>query len=432
MNILMPQLGETVTEGKIVSWGRAVGDIVEKGDILFELETDKTSMEVPATIAGTLTAIRVNAGEVAPVGAIVAVLNGEGGEPEAVVQPAAVVEAKPAPTLQPAPTAQPGPPTARPFDPFNAVRSPERNFGPAALPNGARSTPLARRLAALAGLDLASVQGSGPRGRIVANDVRQRTAAGPTTVTGATPIALAPDRSAEDVRALYAGARYTEVELDGMRRTIARRLVESKQTIPHFYLVADVDIEAMLALRQQINTTQSAKLSVNDFVVKAYALALRAVPAANAVWAADRILQFEDVDVGVAVAIQGGLFTPIVRRADTKSMSAISEEIRGLAERARARKLLPAEYQGGAGAVSNLGMYGVREFTAIINPPHATILAVGAGIRRPVETADGGVRFSPQMTVTLSCDHRVVDGAIGAELLTAFKSIIAEPLRVLL
>jgi pyruvate dehydrogenase E2 component (dihydrolipoamide acetyltransferase) len=217
-----------------------------------------------------------------------------------------------------------------------------------------------------------------------------------------------------------------------MRRTVSKRLVESKQTVPHFYLVADVDIEEMLALRGRINQAGAVRLSVNDFVVKAFAQALMASPAANAVWAEDRILRFDRADVGVAVAVEGGLYTPIVREANAKSLSTISTEIRDLAERARDRSLSPGEYQGGSATVSNLGMYGVRQFTAIISPPHATILAVGASQRRPVETPDGGVRFTSQLTVTLSCDHRVVDGAIGAKLLGEFKTILENPLRALL
>jgi len=217
-----------------------------------------------------------------------------------------------------------------------------------------------------------------------------------------------------------------------MRKTIARRLQESKQTVPHFYLVGDVDIDAMLALRQQINRTIAEKVSVNDFVVKAFAMALVRTPGANAVWANDRILQFHQADIGVAVAIEGGLITPVIRQADTKGIGAISSEIRQLAERARNRKLLPQDYQGGSASISNLGMYGVREFSAIINPPHATILAVGAGIRRPVEAEDGSVRFATIMTVTLSCDHRVVDGALGASLMAEFKKLLEQPFATLL
>jgi pyruvate dehydrogenase E2 component (dihydrolipoamide acetyltransferase) len=293
---------------------------------------------------------------------------------------------------------------------------------------GAKVTPLARRLAAEKGVDLTKVKGSGPHGRIVAADIAS---AGPAPAPAAAGAAMATGATADQVIALYKDVPYREVQLDGMRRTIAKRLLESKQTVPHFYLTAEVEIEELLALRKKINAN-GTKISVNDFVVRAYALALQRVPEANAVWAEDRVLQFEHSDVGVAVSVEGGLFTPVVRKAETKSLSAISAEIKELAGRAKERKLKPAEYQGGSAAVSNLGMYGVREFSAIVNPPHATILAVGAGERRPVETEDGGVRFVSKMTVTLSVDHRVVDGALGAQLLAAFKAIVENPLSALI
>ena len=430
MDILMPQLGETVTEGTIISWQRAVGDRVAPGDVLFEIETDKTTMEVPATSAGSIAEIRVPAGQVVPVGAVVAIIMGDG---EVVAEASPANGASSPVAAPPAPAPLPSAPSVvkRELDPFNAVRTPERNFGPAALSNGVRVTPLARRLAVERGISLATLTGSGPHGRIVARDIRE---ARPLAVEAASsaPAALASGVKADQVKALYADTPFVEVEVDGMRRTIARRLVESKQTVPHFYLTADIDIERLLELRRQVNEGRTTKISVNDFVVKAYARALMASPAANAVWAEDRILRFARADVGVAVAVEGGLFTPVVRSADSKSLSAIAEEIRDLAERARARKLEAHEYQGGSGSVSNLGMYGVREFAAIISPPQATILAVGAAARRPVEKADGSVVFTSQMTVTLSCDHRVVDGAVGAELLREFKAILEEPLRVLL
>jgi pyruvate dehydrogenase E2 component (dihydrolipoamide acetyltransferase) len=245
--------------------------------------------------------------------------------------------------------------------------------------------------------------------------------------------------SAAQVRALFEGVAYEEVPLDAIRRTIATRLAEAKQTIPHFYLTADVDIGRLSAMREEANAAApqdkdgnaAYKLSLNDFIIKTWAAALQRVPAANAVWAGDRILRFAHADIGVAVALEGGLITPVVRNAGQKSVTAISAEMRDLAERARAKKLKPNEYQGGASAISNLGMYGVREFSAIINPPHATILAVGAARRVPVETEDGGVKFVSQMTVTLSCDHRVVDGALGAQLLAAFKAFVEAPVTAL-
>jgi pyruvate dehydrogenase E2 component (dihydrolipoamide acetyltransferase) len=392
MEVLMPQLGETVTEGKITVWFKSVGDAVAPGDNLFEIETDKVSMEVPATSAGVLKEIRVKQGEVAPVSAIVAVI----GDGEAA-------------KLSPAP-----------LDPYNEVRSPARNFGPATIANGAKASPLARRLAAEAGVDLTTVKGSGPHGRIHAVDVKAFKPSPAPIAAPAAPITDAP---------------FERIPLDAMRRTIARRLVEAKQTVPHFYLTADVDISRLLTLREEANAGLDGKLSINDFVIKALALALQRVPAANAVWAEGTeaaILRFKHSDVGVAVAIEGGLFTPVIRKAETKSLSAISTEMKDLAGRARERKLLPHEYQGGSTSVSNLGMYGVREFAAIINPPQSTMLAVGAGQRRPVEAPNGGIAFATLMTVTLSCDHRVVDGALGAQLLAAFKAAVENPITLFL
>ena len=433
----MPQLGETVAEGKITKWFKAAGDAVKPGDNLFEIETDKTSMEVPSTTSGTLTEIRFKVGDVAKVGAVVAVISGAG----AAATPAAAGSPPKAPVAPPravpaaAPVAvhsTPMPRPAPPMDPFHAVRTPERNFGPAKLASGAAVTPLARRLAGERGIDLTRISGSGPHGRIVAADV-ERAAPGI-----ATP-AVATGASAAQVKALYEGIAYEEVPLDSMRRTIATRLVEAKQTIPHFYLTADLDAGRLIAMRVEANAAApkdksgqpAFKLSLNDFIIKAWAAALQRIPAANAVWAGDRILRFRNSDIGIAVALEGGLITPVVRNAETKSVTTISAEMRDLADHARQKKLKPSEYQGGSSAISNLGMYGVREFSAIINPPHATILAVGAARRQAVETADGGVAFASMMTVTLSCDHRVVDGALGAELLAAFKGLVETPVTML-
>jgi pyruvate dehydrogenase E2 component (dihydrolipoamide acetyltransferase) len=437
VDVLMPQLGETVTEGKITKWFKAAGDAVKPGDNLFEIETDKTSMEVPATSAGTLSAIQFGVGEVAKVGAVVAVLSGAGEAPaKAAPAAAAPASAATAPAARPAglplaPIVAPLPSTRPiPMDPWREVRSPERNFGPAKMPGGAATTPLARRLAGERGIDLSRISGSGPHGRIVARDVE---------IAGPIAAAMASGASAAQVKALYDGIAYEEVPLDSMRRTIAKRLIEAKQTIPHFYLTADIEIGRLVAMREEANAAAPVdkdgkptfKLSLNDFIIKAWAAALQRVPAANAVWAEDRMLRFTHSDIGVAVAIDGGLLTPVIRNAETKSLTAISAEILDLAARGRAKKLKLNEYQGGASAISNLGMYGVREFSAIINPPHATILAVGAGRRAPVESEDGGVKFVSQMTVTLSCDHRVVDGALGAELLAAFKSLLEKPVTFL-
>jgi pyruvate dehydrogenase E2 component (dihydrolipoamide acetyltransferase) len=422
MDVLMPQLGETVSEGKVTTWFKSVGDKVQAGETLFEIETDKVTMEIQATEGGVLSEIRVSVGVVAPVGAVVAII-GEG-------------STAPAPTSapsEPSPTPVPAPAPSAPIklDPWFEVRTPTKSYGTARTPGGATATPLARRLAGEAGIDLTNLKGSGPRGRIVADDIKS------TPPSRAAAAAQAHGPNLAEIKALYRDTPYEEVPLDGMRRTIAARLLQAKQTIPHFYSVDDVDIGAMAALREQLNAAPrdkeekpAYKFSFNDFIIKAWAMALRTVPAANAVWAEDRILRFTRRDIAVAVAIDGGLITPLIRSADTKSLKAISSEMRDLAARARNRKLLPHEYQGGASAISNLGMYGVREFAAIINPPHGTILAVGAARRQAMEKEDGGVAFASVMTVTLSCDHRVVDGALGAELLAAFKDIVKNPLRI--
>jgi pyruvate dehydrogenase E2 component (dihydrolipoamide acetyltransferase) len=445
MDVLMPQLGETVAEGKITKWFKSAGDAIKPGDNLFEIETDKVSMEVPSTTAGVLAEIRVGEGEVAPVGAVVAVIADgagavAGAQPAAASAPAAIAPPQPSPP-SPARTPAAPPVAAAPaapikLDPFFEVRTPARNYGPARLAAGTRVTPLARRLAAEGGIELGKISPSGPHGRIVARDVEAaravaaRAAPAPSAATGV---------SADQVKAFYRDAPYEEVPLDGMRKTIAARLVMAAQTIPHFYLTADVEIGALIKLREEVNAAapkdkagnSAFKLSVNDLVIKAWAAALQRVPAANAVWAEDRILRFQQSDIGVAVAIEGGLITPVIRQAEAKALSAISNEIKALAARARERKLVPNEYQGGSSTISNLGMYGVREFAAVINPPQATILAVGAARRQAVESDDGGIAFISVMSATLSCDHRVVDGALGAELLAAFKRFIEQPVTML-
>jgi pyruvate dehydrogenase E2 component (dihydrolipoamide acetyltransferase) len=449
MDVLMPQLGETVAEGKITQWYKAPGDAVQPGDNLFEIETDKTSMEVPATAAGVLAEIRAGVGEVVPVGTIVAVIS-DGGTgavadvPRAAAPPLPPRSSLPTPprpaaaapaTMTAAPAASPanGAAPAR-LDPFFEVRTPSRNFGPARR-GSVTVTPLARRLAAESGIDLDAVRGSGPHGRIFARDL----AAAVQPPRAAASAGASAQQAMQHVRALYEPGSYEEVPLDNMRTTIAARLVEAKQAIPHFYLTADVGTDALIRLREDANAAApkardgapAYRLSLNDIVVKAWASALQRVPAANAVWAGDRILRLAHSDIGVAVAVEGGLFTPIVRSAETKTLSAISAEIKDLSARARTRRLKPQEYQGGSSVVSNLGMYAIREFAAIINPPHATVLAVGAARRQPVEKPDGSVAFVGQMTVTLSCDHRVVDGALGAELLAAFRGFIENPVTAL-
>jgi pyruvate dehydrogenase E2 component (dihydrolipoamide acetyltransferase) len=438
MDVLMPQLGETVAEGKITKWFKSAGEQVKPGDNLFEIETDKVSMEVPSTTTGVLAEIRVAAGDIAPVGAIVAVItDGSAAQPGRPATPAAAPTAKaaaPAAIATAAPATQ-TPQDARPIklDPFFEVRTPDRNFGPARLSGGVTVTPLARRLAAESGIDLSRLSGSGPHGRIVARDVE-------TAPQPRAPLAArAEGPSADEIKALFAPDAYEEVPLDGMRRTIAARLTQAIQTIPHFYLTADVEIDRLIKLREEANLgapkdkdgNPAFRLSLNDFIIRALALALQRVPAANAAWAGDRILRFKHADIGVAVALDGGLITPIVRSAETKSVSAISAEMKDLSARARDKKLKPSDYQGGSAAISNLGMYGVREFSAIINPPHATILAVGAARRQAVEKPDGGVAFASFLAVTLSCDHRVLDGAVGAELLAAFKAFVEMPVTML-
>jgi pyruvate dehydrogenase E2 component (dihydrolipoamide acetyltransferase) len=443
MDVLMPQLGETVAEGKITKWFKSAGDAVKPGDDLFEIETDKVSMEVPSTTTGVLSEIRVAEGEVAPVGAIVGVIaDGSGATASAPAAPAKAPPLKPAAPAAPPAAAPPAAAhmaaaqqrqSAQPIklDPFFEVRTPDRNFGAAKLAGGIAVTPLARRLAGEAGIDLSRIRGSGPHGRIVARDVQDapRPSRGPAAYEGP---------SAAELKALYAPDGYEEVPLDGMRKTIAARLTQAA-TVPHFFLMADVIIDRLLALREEANGAApkdkdgnpAFKISLNDFVVRALALALQRVPAANAIWAGDRMLRFKHSDIGVAVALEGGLITPVIRNAEVKSLSAISVEVKDLSARARNKKLQPSDYQGGSSAISNLGMHNVREFTAIINPPHATILAVGTSRRQAVERDDGGVAFASMISITLSCDHRVLDGALGAELLAAIKTLIEQPVSLL-
>jgi pyruvate dehydrogenase E2 component (dihydrolipoamide acetyltransferase) len=448
MDVLMPQLGETVAEGKITKWFKAAGEAVKPGDNLFEIETDKVSMEVPSTVAGTLTDIRFQVGEVAKVGAVVAVIaDGAGAAAKAEVAQSPLTPAKAGVQEQTfldsrlrgnernATPAGPAPLPAHrasvPLDPFFEVRTPERNFGPARLPGGIVVTPLARRLATERGIDLSRLRGSGPHGRIVAGDIENVPPPAPLAVRAEGPGAV-------EIKSLYAAGSYEEVPLDGMRRTIATRLTQA-QAVPHFYLTADVDIGRLITLREEANAAApkdangnpAFKLSLNDFFIRAHALALKRVASANAVWAGDRILRFKHSDIGVAVALDDGLIAPVLRNAETKSLSIISGEMKDFAARARDKKLAPSDYQGGSSAISNLGMYGVREFSAIINPPHATILAIGAARRQAVEKEDGGVAFASLLSVTLSCDHRVVDGALGAQLLAAFKGFVETPVSML-
>ena len=433
VQILMPALSPTMEEGTLAKWLVKEGDRVKSGQILAEIETDKATMEFEAVDEGTVGQLLVPAGTAGvKVNAPIAILLEEGEAPGTV--PAAAPAAKAA-------TAAPGVPAATVAAPVSDA--------PSVRPAGARvfASPLARRIAAEKGIDLAQVSGSGPHGRIVKADVEGAkpavvapvaatvisatlTAEAPKSVAAAMPTGL----STETVLKMYANRAYTEIPLDGMRRIIAVRLTEAKQTIPHFYLRRDVRLDALLSFREQLNKQlegRGVKLSVNDFIIKASALALQAVPAANAVWAGDRILRLKPSDVAVAVAIEGGLFTPVLRDADQKSLSTLSAEMKDLAARAKTRKLAPEEYQGGSFAISNLGMMGIDSFDAVINPPHGAILAVGAGIKKPVVTADGSVGVATLMSLTLSVDHRVIDGALGAELFKSLVDLLEHPMAML-
>ena len=424
IEILMPALSPTMEEGTLAKWLVKPGDTVKSGDLLAEIETDKATMEFEAVDEGVIGALVVAAGtEGVKVNSVIATLLMDGESAGAAPAPkAAAPAATSAPTVAPVPAAAP---VAAPHD------------------NGPRvfATPLARRIAADKGLDLTTLAGSGPHGRIIKTDVENATAmvaaapvAALVTVAAAKPTTIAPaGLSTDTVLKMYADRQFTEVKLDGMRKTIAARLTEAKQTIPHFYLRRDIRLDALLAFRAQLNAQlepRKIKLSVNDFIIKACALALQSVPDANAVWAGDRILKLQPSDVAVAVAIEGGLFTPVLRDAETKSLSALSAQMKDLAARAKTRKLAPAEYQGGSFAISNLGMFGIDNFDAVINPPHGAILAVGAGVPKAVVT-NGVIEVATVMSVTLSVDHRVIDGALGADLLNAIVSNLENPMGML-
>ena len=416
INILMPALSPTMESGTLARWLVKEGDHVRSGAVIAEIETDKATMEFEAVDEGTVGRIVVPEGtEGVRVNDLIAVLIEEGENPAAIAQ-------EPERASDPTRADRPGRPEAT------------------EAPQGGRifASPLARRIAAEKSLDLAAIVGSGPQGRIVKADVDGAQRAGGTEAPPAAPSrarpALVDALSSEAVKIAYAGRAFEEIELDGMRRTIAARLSEAKATIPHFYLRRDVHLDALLRLRTELNgqlEPRGVKLSVNDFIIKACALALQQVPDCNAVWAADRILRLKPSDVAVAVAIDGGLFTPVLRDAESKSLSTLSEEMKELAARARARRLAPDEYQGGSFAISNLGMMGVDSFDAVINPPQASILAVGAGVSRPVAGASGQVEVATVMSLTLSVDHRVIDGALGATFLAAIRQNLEAPLAML-
>jgi pyruvate dehydrogenase E2 component (dihydrolipoamide acetyltransferase) len=484
----MPALSDTMNSGRLVKWIKKLGDAIKKGDTIAEVETDKAVMEVDAFHDGYLAGPLAPEGAEMPVGKVIGYIADSPGEavaeiaqatptapkaapPETVsaaevpakAAAAAVGKGAPVPAAKPAaapakttnapiPSPQPSPQwgedarsaslPAQSSSPSPGERSTPKAPGEEAQTSHASrvaASPLARRLAKDSGVDLAGIQGSGPHGRIVAVDVEaaksRKGAIAPTAAEGAAP--ASHGMSDQQIRALYPEGSYEIVPHDSMRRIIAQRLVQSNLTVPHFYLTVDCDIGKLLTAREEINSTARQdkdgeplwKLSVNDFVIKALALALQRVPDANATWTESGMLKHKHSDVGVAVAIKGGLITPLVRNAETKSLSVISNEMKELAARARARKLKPEEYQGGASAVSNLGMFDIKDFTAVINPPQATILAVGTGKKRPVERSDK-IEIATIMTVTLTCDHRVVDGVLGAQLIGAFKALIEQPVTL--
>ncbi|MEP9366874.1 pyruvate dehydrogenase complex dihydrolipoamide acetyltransferase [Xanthobacter sp. VNH20] len=459
IEILMPALSPTMEKGNLAKWLKKEGDSVKSGDVIAEIETDKATMEVEAVDEGVMAKILVPEGtQDVPVNQLIAVLAGEGEDAKAVASGAggAKAPAAPAPAAPAPAAAAPAAPAAAPAPaPASAPAPAPVAAAPVANGQGGRvfASPLARRLAKEKGIDLAALPGSGPHGRVVARDVEgaqpgAKPAAAPASAAAPAPApaaaASAPAKAAvsgptaDQVKALFETGSYEEVQLDGMRKTIAKRLVESEQLTPTFYLSVDCDLDDLMKLRETVNSMASKdkdgkpvyRVSVNDFIIKAMALALQKVPAANAVWAEDRILRMKNSDVGVAVAIDGGLYAPVIKKAETKTLSAISNEMRDLASRARNKKLKPEEYSGGSTSISNLGMMGVRDFVAIINAPQSSIIAIGASEQRPV-VRGGEIKIVTQMTATLTCDHRVMDGALGAELLGAFKEFVEKPMTML-
>jgi len=455
INITMPALSPTMEEGNLAKWLVKEGDKVSPGDVIAEIETDKATMEVEAVDEGTVARLLVPAGtEGVKVNALIAILAGDGEDVAAAAKGGDAAPAKAdAPKAEAPVAAAPAAPAAAPVAAAPAAAStakPAATNGAAPSGDGRTfASPLARRIAKDSGVDLSAVTGTGPHGRVVKADVEAAISGGgakaaPAAKAPAGAPAAAPaakGMSDEQVLKLFEEGSYELIPHDNMRKTIARRLVEAKSTIPHFYLTLDCEIDALLALRAQLNAAAPVrktekgdvpayKLSVNDMIIKAMALALSAVPDANVSWTDQAMVKHKHADVGVAVSIPGGLITPIIRQADIKTLSVISNEMKDLAGRARNRKLKPEEYQGGTSAVSNLGMFGIKDFSAVINPPHATILAVGAGEERAV-VKNGEIKIANVMSVTLSTDHRAVDGALGAELLSAFKRFIENPMGML-
>ncbi|MEQ9518748.1 MAG: pyruvate dehydrogenase complex dihydrolipoamide acetyltransferase [Parvibaculum sp.] len=423
VSILMPALSPTMEEGTLAKWLVKEGDVVRSGDLLAEIETDKATMEMEAVDEGTIGKLLVEAGtEGVPVNEPIAVLLLEGEEVSSIgASPAKpqIQEKRQEATAASAATPVVDPPQAA-AKPAPKKREFDRLF----------ASPLAKRIAADKGIDLSTVTGSGPHGRIIKADVENA----PNATGAKRPGASAPASAGTGVRAFYEPGSYDEVPLDGMRKAIAKRLTQSKQEIPHYYLTIDCVLDELLKVRKMLNeqgADQGVKLSVNDFIVRAAALALKKVPDANVSFAGDALLMHHHSDVGIAVALDGGLITPIIRRAEEKGLAEISAEVKQLAERAKNKKLKPQEFEGGSFSVSNLGMFGVKNFTAVINPPQAAIMAVGAGEPRAI-IVDGEVKAATMMTVTLSCDHRAIDGALGAKLLAAFKTYIEYPPSMLL
>src|SRR5450631_2999906 len=448
INILMPALSPTMEKGNLAKWLKKEGDKVKSGDVIAEIETDKATMEVEAVDEGTIAKILVPEGtQDVAVNDVIAVLAGDGEDVKAAGAGAARAPPKAAPAAEaPAATKPASAPAAAPAAKAEtpAPAPAPQAAVPAAQTNGhARifSSPLARRLAKEAGIELTRINGSGPHGRVIARDVEEAKSGKGLKAPAAAPSgapAPALGMSDKQILALFEPGSYEVVPHDGMRRTIAQRLTASVQTVPHFYLTMDCDIGKLLAAREEINASAPKdkekkplyKLSVNDFVIKAMAVALQRIPNCNVSWTEGGMLKHKHSDIGVAVAMPGGLITPIIRNAETKSLSTISSEMKDYAARARARKLKPDEYQGGTTAVSNLGMYGISHFTAVINPPHASILAVGTSEEKPV-VRGGKIEIAHMMSVTLSCDHRAIDGALGAELIGAFKMLIENPVMMM-
>ena len=451
INILMPALSPTMEKGNLAKWLKKEGDKVKSGDVIAEIETDKATMEVEAVDEGTLAKIIVPEGtQDVPVNELIAVLAGDGEDVKAAAAgggaksapPPAKAEAPaPKPAAEPAPAPAAAAPAPKAVPPAAA---PAASPAPASQANGHGrifSSPLARRLAKEAGIELGRITGTGPHGRIIARDVADAKSGKGLKAPAAAPAgapALAPSMSDKQILALFEPGSYEIVPHDGMRRTIAQRLTASVQNVPHFYLTIDCDIGKLLVAREEINAAAPKdkekkplyKISVNDFVIKAMAVALQKIPNCNVSWSEGGMIKHKHSDVGVAVAMPGGLITPIIRKAETKTLSTISNEMKDFAARARARRLKPEEYQGGTTAVSNLGMYGIKDFTAVINPPHATILAVGTSEERPV-VRSGKIEIAQIMSVTLSCDHRAIDGALGAELIGAFRQLIENPVMMM-